>query len=342
MPDPDRKSESSPDKKGLEDWLQLPENYEHSDEDTEEVKVDDTPIRSLEDLDVSPVPVDLITGELLEEPESPIIEEPEKEPEVTPGSLDPEEPFDEETGNIEPSFSEDDRSMEQEAEPAIIDEHEPDDAPEDPVELALFPEEIEVEISEDQIEPQEIEIKEIQAEEEIDDLRRLENIMAKEFGDTLTGANAVTFPLGILLIILSAIIWFIEPISGLFGLTGLVNLQPWISGTFSVILAIAGLHLIFYWLVHWISNSVKLKELDRLIENRRIHHPCRHLNCRDVDENEVEEDGDEIVETDMIWRCELYETDLSESTLCVICDNYSPEDPMDSDRNSENQNSSFN
>jgi len=172
--------------------------------------------------------------------------------------------------------------------------------------------------------------------ESIDDdaLVEMENLLNREFGDTLTGTNAITLPLGLLLILLSIVAWFMDPILRALGLGKISPDQALIPLISSVLLALGGVHFVFYWIIHRISNAVKSRELDRLIEDRRIRRMCVHLDCTEAVLVEDEfESGDEELNTaedtgepeeiiELIWRCRLFDIDVEEMPICAVCDRY--------------------
>jgi hypothetical protein len=167
------------------------------------------------------------------------------------------------------------------------------------------------------------------------ELESLEKRLADEFRDTITGFNALTLPLGVILLILAALGWFLSPISTGLGFGGPQAETLRISATSAVIAALAGIHLLFYWTVHRISNSVKSRELDRLIEERREKRVCKYLDC----EEQPAESGDSepVIVTEnlqtsvyeesklrLIWKCTLYDTELEDFPVCAVCTRYEP------------------
>lgn len=159
----------------------------------------------------------------------------------------------------------------------------------------------------------------------------LENILWREFGDTLVGFNIIAAPLGVLLIVLAILGWITMPIIEYFEMGigfGTIVLA------ICAFLALAGLHLIFYWLVHKSSNFIKSRELDRLIEKKRVSNPCRYLDCTDSGDPyeipgiPVEKVGAKPVYSpgsDIGWRCTLFQKDLEGLPVCAVCDRYEPE-----------------
>lgn len=355
MPDPDQKSNSSPDKKALEDWLQLPDDFKNEGEPVE-VEKEEIPLQSLDDFDADPIPVDLITGEPLKKRE--IIENTDHEDEteeslILDSGVDgtDDELDDVDINEIEVDFNIDEtgeETVEVEVEEKVEEgtEENAGVVTGEVEEMVLFSsDETDLEAEADLFEDYSsdvVDLKDdnviIEEEVEVDEVERLGKMLAKEFGDTLTGGNAATLPIGLVLIALSFLVWFHEPVSAFFGVPGLVDIKPVIIGIISVALALAGIHLIFYYGVHRVSNIVKSKELDRLIEKRRVHNPCRHLNCREPEEMLLSEDGSVFEEVDMIWQCDWFGIDLPESSLCVICDLYDPIAYPESDLDIENQN----
>lgn len=169
-----------------------------------------------------------------------------------------------------------------------------------------------------------------------EDILHMENLLNREFGDTLAGANSITLPLGLLLLILAVIGWFLDPLMQALGLGEIPRDQGFIPLIAAVLTALGGIHLLFYWMVHRISNSIKSRELDRLIEERRINKRCVHLDCieavvepdPETDESDDTEETGEII--DLVWRCSLFEVDVEELPICAVCDRYeSPADTAD-------------
>jgi hypothetical protein len=164
----------------------------------------------------------------------------------------------------------------------------------------------------------------------------MENLLNREFGDTLAGANALTLPLGLLLILLAVLAWYMDPFLQALGLGQIPREQVLVPLISSVLLALGGVHLVFYWLIHRISNAVKSRELDRLIEDRRINRMCIHLDCTegvliDNDDGVYESEGDEFESgmageregrIELIWRCSLFDVDVEGIPICAVCDRY--------------------
>ncbi|MCX6646294.1 MAG: hypothetical protein NTY09_08055 [bacterium] len=371
MPDPDQNYKSSPNKKGLENWLQLPDDHEDK-KDSEEAEPDEPSIFGLEELDVvTPVPIDLITGEPLKkvgQVEHSDREEIFGEVESGEGSRDireMEDIGDQDKVDIGESKDEDlipvqeDNVSESELESAGMEVPEVDfkidkNPEEEFQELELFTLKFLDALDESRDSGFHTEIPEpddevvaddtvfIEDKNEISEVDRLEKVLAREFGDTLTGGNAMTISVGLVFIVIAILLWFIDPIAGFLGISGVINIRAGISGIVSVFLALAGIHLIFYWWVHWTSNVVKSRELDRLIESKRVHNPCMHLNCREPENIEISENGSAFTETEMIWQCELFGVDLPEVSLCVVCDKYHPSQEMDDEVDFETQNLDLN
>ncbi len=311
MTGPDQKPDPSNDESSLKDWLQLPDDYVESNDgdDRQEKPVQDS--KSLADLDTGPVSI----GK-----ESPITGEPSDGQEQV---QDQNEPADETAGDGHPATQE-----------PIPDQD--SFAPEDPVELELFPPELldtETGKSTDEIEGTPVPAGESGAE--LDEIEKLEKLLRREFGDTLTGANAHALPIGILFIFLGILVWFNDPILGFLGLGGYLKDLQWAVMLVSGALSLAGVHLFFYWWVHRISNSVKSRELDRLIGTRRVDHPCSHLDCEERHGEDA--DGEIDTEADLVWKCGLFNTDLDESAVCVVCDKYDPIESLEPDMYGENQ-----
>ncbi len=161
-------------------------------------------------------------------------------------------------------------------------------------------------------------------------LERLDSLLAREFGDTLSGLNAYTGPLGVLLLILALLGWLLGPMLEFLHMGNLIGDQFWTVPAVAAVLSLAGLHLLFYWTVHRISNSVKSRELDRLIESRRVRHPCSYLNCHEPADDdlpppeEILDGSDELHDGELLWRCDLFDVELEGRPLCAVCDRYEP------------------
>jgi len=158
-------------------------------------------------------------------------------------------------------------------------------------------------------------------EEPVDKLKLLEEKLAYEFRDTLTSVNSLLFPIGIILIIISLIGYFYGPMAAISGQADLyVRYRLWILGG-SAVLLLAGIHVLIYWTIHKVSNTVKSRELDRLIEFRRFTEPCMYLDCAEVGEldGELEADAEQI---EMSWQCTHFDVSLEGSLICAVCDIY--------------------
>jgi len=330
----------------LEDWLQLPDSYSNdsdqpdnsnseSDSDSPQpeipefiksdeniVHIDDivTPPGMLAELDEEPetVPFPLIEDETVDtETDLDKIDEEESVPDDTPEVAETHEQAPEPLGLFdgppvtpEPVVEE---PIEPEAGEDISDESEPaDESPAvDDVEY-----EHHYEVPSPGIDVEE------PAPEEIpeDAVAQFESQLALEFRDTLTSANGNSLPVGILMILLSLVGFFYKPIGGVFNVTDLVGTYRfWILGV-STVLALGGIHLLVYWAFHRISNAVKSRELDRLIEKRRFTLPCRHLDCTEPDISEAESENGELA-----WQCSHFDRSLEGSLICAVCDYYDPE-----------------
>jgi len=163
-----------------------------------------------------------------------------------------------------------------------------------------------------------------------DTIVRLEDLLYKEFGDTLTGPNALMLPIGFLILIIALLGWLLRPIISWFGLPDPLESFQDIILVSAGVLTLAGFHMIFYWGIHRISNAVKTREYDRIIEIRRERFPCRHLDCNTESFEDEEEDFES--ESHLIcpkehlrWRCNLFAIELEKKPLCVVCDMYDPE-----------------
>ena len=155
--------------------------------------------------------------------------------------------------------------------------------------LSLFPEQIETiptesdsaaddfpDVGETEDDPEKIALSE--------NLERLKSLLVSEFGDTLTGINSFTFPIGIFLLVLAAIGWLINPLLVFLNMENMEIPNAWMIPAGSAVLTLAGLHLVFYWSIHKISNTIKTRELDKLIALRRVDQPCTHLDCYEEEE----------------------------------------------------------
>ena len=159
------------------------------------------------------------------------------------------------------------------------------------------------------------------------EIRRLETLLSKEFGDTLTGFNAMTAPIGATLIALALLMWLGWPVAQFLNHSntgmgpGLVFLGV------SAFLGLAGLHFILYWAVHKGSNTVKSKDLDRIIDLRRVDKPCAYLDCDEVQRQRKDFSGkDHQGGSDLRWRCSWFDTELERKPLCAVCNRYEPGD----------------
>jgi len=158
-------------------------------------------------------------------------------------------------------------------------------------------------------------------EEPVDKLKLLEGKLAYEFRDTLTSLNLLLFPIGMIFIIISLIGYFYGSIAAISGQADLYDrYRLWILGG-SAVLLLAGIHLLIYWTIHKVSNTVKSGELDRLIELRRFTEPCMYLDCTEVGESESELDGD-AGKMEMSWQCTHFDVNLEGSLICAVCDIY--------------------
>jgi hypothetical protein len=163
-----------------------------------------------------------------------------------------------------------------------------------------------------------------------EDLSRLRTLLTQEFGDTLSGTNALTAPLGVAFLVLAMLGWFSRHILSFLGTEELLANHAWVAYVFAAVLTLAALHLLFYWTVHRVSNAVKTRELDRVILRRRVNEPCRHLDCiePEVDQDEPEENDagkeESRLELALQWRCGLFDVRLEGFPLCAVCDRYEP------------------
>jgi hypothetical protein len=161
-----------------------------------------------------------------------------------------------------------------------------------------------------------------------EELVRLRRLLAQEFGDTLSGANALTAPVGILLLIFALLGWFSGPLLGFLEVRWLLENHGWTIYVSAAVLTLTALHLLFYWAVHRVSNAVKTRELDRIVLRRRVDTPCRHLDCLESEAGATltqGETGSENVgglETNLKWRCGLFDVDLEGFPLCAVCSRY--------------------
>jgi hypothetical protein len=167
------------------------------------------------------------------------------------------------------------------------------------------------------------------------EVEELEEKLAEEFRDTLTGGNALTLPIGVLLVVLAAFGWFLGPITGAIGMGNIIGYNRLIITFVAALFTLAGIHLVFYWGIHRISNVFKSRQLDRLIEQRRELRVCRHLDCDeedipvdlldDVEGSEIRLGDDRgLSNTVLVWKCNLYGIDLEEYPVCAVCERYDP------------------
>ncbi len=167
------------------------------------------------------------------------------------------------------------------------------------------------------------------------EIEELEERLAEEFRDTLTGGNALTLPIGVLLLVLAVFGWFLGPITSAIGMGNIVGYNRLIITFVAALFTLAGIHLVFYWGVHRVSNVFKSRRLDRLIEQRRELRVCRHLDCDeedipvdmldDVEGTEIRLGDDRgLSNTVLIWKCNLYGIDLEEYPVCAVCERYDP------------------
>jgi hypothetical protein len=155
------------------------------------------------------------------------------------------------------------------------------------------------------------------------EVKKLEAILSREFGDTLTSYNALMAPVGITLLAIGLLLWMAWPLVNFLGSgtpsvrNGLIILG---SATF---MSLAGLHMIFYWLAHRGSNAVKSKELDRIIDIRRVENPCIHLDCEEVAKRQIGKPGSKgQSDSDLRWRCSFFDQELERTPLCAVCSHY--------------------
>lgn len=165
-------------------------------------------------------------------------------------------------------------------------------------------------------------------DENAEEIRKLENILVTEFSDTLAGPNAATLSIGIGLLVAAVLAWFLGPILALLRGSGISGGYADVSKIIGVVLALAGVHLVFYWTIHRVSNAVKSRELDRLLEERRTKYPCKHLDCREMTKSDDPVDKVENAEMegprddDLVWQCSLFSLSLEGNPLCAVCDRY--------------------
>jgi len=156
-------------------------------------------------------------------------------------------------------------------------------------------------------------------EEPVDKLKLLEEKLTYEFRDTLTSVNSLLFLIGIIFIFISLIGYFYGSIAGVMGQGDFYDrYKLWVLGG-SAVLLLAGIHLLIYWTIHKVSNTIKSRELDRLIEFRRFTEPCKYLDCAEVGELDGDLDAEE---TEMSWQCTNFDLSLEGSLICAVCDIY--------------------
>jgi hypothetical protein len=165
------------------------------------------------------------------------------------------------------------------------------------------------------------------------EVRRLEKILFAEFSDTLTGFNSASAPIGLGLIIVSLAMWLLLPLARF--LTPQAGLGGWAIWVLvaAVVLGLAGLHFLLYWGAHRGSNIAKTRELDRLIEDRRVTNPCANLDCVEGAKPlgryaaPISRPGSKLAsaaDPELRWRCELFDIDLEGMPVCAVCDRYQP------------------
>jgi hypothetical protein len=161
----------------------------------------------------------------------------------------------------------------------------------------------------------------------------LEALLAREFSDTLTGFNAVAGPLGISLLVLCLVGWLCLPLIQIARTGEAIRSDSIVLMGVSILLGLAGLHLVLYWSAHRGSNLVKTRELDRLLEARRVTSPCIHLDCEEAPiKARIETGGRKKTGLggrsspagDLCWRCTSYGVGLEGLPLCAVCDRYEP------------------
>ena len=151
----------------------------------------------------------------------------------------------------------------------------------------------------------------------------LKSVLLREFGDTLTGFNALTGPIGLALLVLGIAGWLTMP---LLTFLGTINANIKVTLTLlgsSTVLCLMGLHFLIYWGFHRASNQVKSRELDHVIELRRIKAPCVNLDCREAKEHEKKANSSPV-DSDLIWHCNFFNLDLEGLPLCAACERYEP------------------
>ena len=205
---------------------------------------------------------------------------------------------------------------------------------EDPGPLKLFPESVDesVETVQEDEKPEDdvTEEPEIESGEDLNsELERLEMLLRQEFVDTLSGVNFFTAPLGFFILVIAILAWLLNPLLEFLNMGGMLGDNARIVPIMAAILSLAGIHLLFYWSVHRISNLVKSRELDRLIVSRRVDRPCRFLDCYEAEEELLSVEDiinglDETTGDTLRWRCTLYDTELEVNPICAVCDRFEP------------------
>jgi hypothetical protein len=214
-------------------------------------------------------------------------------------------------------------------------------SPEAPAQLE-FSEEIALAFPEVTQEPEGKSEEELKREEESrirsEQIQKFESSLAKEYTDTLTGYNAMAGTVGIFLIMLSVVLWMTIPAVRFLRADPAFTRYGVLIIGLAVLFGLAGVHFVLYWLAHRGSNLVKSRELDSIIEDRRVANPCMHLDCEEVQHGwyrkpEELKAGKSSVSSgsDLRWRCSLFDVDLEGLPLCAVCDRYEPRAGADQD-----------
>jgi hypothetical protein len=311
MPTSNKKSSPSPPKRNLEEWLQLPDSYA-SGEHENSIKLDEFDLSKHTEGDIS----DTDEPEIIVLSRSATGVKPE---EISEAASIPEEPVEEMVEII-------DATVEKEEVVEVIEVIVESETPEN----LLFIDTPQPTADDTILSGQNKNfiLPEILEDSRAEEIDALEDILKKEFSDTLSSVNAQTIVWGIIFLLVALAVWFIEPVMSIIGISGLNDRFLITSKIIGVILFLAGIHLTFYWSIHKISNTIKTRELDKILEARRVTSPCIYLDCKDSAELDFSREAqpNKISTSDSIedlpWRCSLYEVDLDESPICAICEKY--------------------
>jgi hypothetical protein len=163
-----------------------------------------------------------------------------------------------------------------------------------------------------------------------EELLELNLNLSIEFGDTLTGINASTGVVGLILVTLGVLGWLFNPIVSFLSKSSPEENPLIILLAISTVFILTGIHFIYYWMIHRISNTVKAKELDRILLDRRITKPCLHLDAHltgdtvgeEITENEFGIAVEDENRDELLWKCAHYNVELEGMPICAVCEKY--------------------